>query len=112
VDDEVLARSVSGGNRPNGGQDVDVGGFVGARTNPVVPAALNDPPGVDYVLLEVTLTEAYLHRFANIGITIFRRARFSRISHSGLTQLSPVSRQTERETSSTSHHKLRTHDER
>ncbi len=54
--------------------EVDVGGFVGARTETVIPAALNDPPGVLYVLFDVTLPQAYEDTFANIGITIFGHA--------------------------------------
>jgi hypothetical protein len=54
--------------------DVGVGGFVGARTEAVIPAALNDPPGVKYVLFDATLTEAYTDTFANVGVTVFGHA--------------------------------------
>ena len=37
---------------------VGAGGFVGARTETSIPAALNDPPGVSHVLFDLTLTEA------------------------------------------------------
>lgn len=50
---------------------VGVGGFVGARTEAVIPAALNDPPGVAYVLFDLTLTETYTDTFADLGITVF-----------------------------------------
>jgi hypothetical protein len=50
---------------------VGVGGFVGARTESVVPAALNDPPGVAHVLFDLTLTEAYADTFADLGVTVF-----------------------------------------
>ena len=53
---------------------VGVGGFVGARTETVVPPALNDPPGVTHVLFDLTLTEAYTDTFADIGITLFGHA--------------------------------------
>ena len=49
---------------------VGVGGFVGARTE-LVPATLNDPPGVQYVLFDLTIPQAYPDTFANMGITIF-----------------------------------------
>jgi len=50
------------------------GGFVGARTETVIPAALNDPPGVNFVLFDMTLTEAYAGGFADIGVTVFGHA--------------------------------------
>ena len=50
--------------------EVGVGGFVGARTE-IVPPTLNDPPGVQYVLFDLTLPAAYTDTFANMGITIF-----------------------------------------
>jgi len=50
--------------------DVGVGGFVGARTE-IVPPTLNDPPGVKYVLFDLTLPAAYPDTFANMGITVF-----------------------------------------
>ncbi|MEX2306154.1 MAG: PEP-CTERM sorting domain-containing protein [Pirellulales bacterium] len=49
---------------------VGVGGFVGARTE-IVPPTLNDPPGVKYVLFDLTLPAAYPDTFANMGVTIF-----------------------------------------
>jgi hypothetical protein len=49
------------------------GGFVGVRTE-TVPAALNDPPGVKYVLFDLTITEPYAGAFADIGVTIFGHA--------------------------------------
>lgn len=53
---------------------VGVGGFVGARTDTVIPPSLNDPPGVAYVLFDLTLTEAYTDTFANLGVTVFGHA--------------------------------------
>ncbi len=53
---------------------VGSGGFVGARTESVIPAALNDPPGVEYVLFDMTLTDAYAGTFADIGVTVFGHA--------------------------------------
>jgi hypothetical protein len=50
--------------------DVGVGGFVGARTE-IVPPTLNNPPGVKYVLFDLTLPAAYTDTFANMGITVF-----------------------------------------
>jgi PEP-CTERM motif len=47
------------------------GGFVGARTETVIPAALGNPPGVDYVLFDLNLPEAYGGTFADLGVTIF-----------------------------------------
>jgi hypothetical protein len=49
---------------------VGVGGFVGARSE-VVPPTLNDPPGVQYVLFDLTIPATYTDTFANMGITIF-----------------------------------------
>jgi hypothetical protein len=34
--------------------EVGTGGFVGARTETVIPATLNDPPGVEFVLFDLT----------------------------------------------------------
>jgi hypothetical protein len=50
--------------------EVGVGGFVGARTE-IVPPALNNPPGVAYVLFDLTLPAAYSDTFANMGVTVF-----------------------------------------
>lgn len=49
---------------------VGVGGFVGARTE-IVPPTLNDPPGVKYVLFDLTIPATYTDTFANMGITVF-----------------------------------------
>lgn len=54
--------------------DIGVGGFVGARTESVVPAALNDPPGVTHVMFDLTITQTYSDTFANMGITVFGHA--------------------------------------
>lgn len=54
--------------------DVGVGGFVGARTESVVPASLNDPPGVTHVLFDLTILETYTDTFADLGITVFGHA--------------------------------------
>jgi hypothetical protein len=54
--------------------EVGVGGFVGARTESVVPAALNDPPGVAYVLFDLTIPQAYTDTFADLGVTVFGHA--------------------------------------
>lgn len=54
--------------------EVGAGGFVGARTEAVIPATLNDPPGVQFVLFDLTLPEAYQDTFADIGITVFGHA--------------------------------------
>lgn len=53
--------------------DVGIGGFVGARTH-LVPASLNNPPGVKYVLFDLTLPAAYPDTFADIGVTVFGHA--------------------------------------
>lgn len=47
------------------------GGFVGARTE-IVPATLNNPPGVEYVLVDLFIPEipAGLN-FADMGVTVF-----------------------------------------
>jgi hypothetical protein len=50
------------------------GGFVGARTESILPDRLNDPPGVTHILFDLTLTEAYPGSFADIGITVFGHA--------------------------------------
>lgn len=51
--------------------DVGVGGFVGARTETVIPPTLNNPPGVKYVLFDVFIPATYPGNFANIGISGF-----------------------------------------
>jgi len=51
--------------------DVGTGGFVGARTESVIPPELNDPPGVDYVLFDMFVPAAYQGTFADIGVTVF-----------------------------------------
>src|SRR4051812_40297030 len=51
--------------------DVGIGGFVGARTESVIPPELNDPPGVDYVLFDMFVPAAYQGTFADIGVTVF-----------------------------------------
>ena len=50
------------------------GGFVGARTETVIPAALNDPPGVVAVLFDMTINTPYAGTFADIGVTLFGHA--------------------------------------
>ncbi len=48
------------------------GGFVGARTETVIPAALNNPPGVKSIVFDMTIVELPLAlTFADIGVTIF-----------------------------------------
>ena len=53
---------------------VNTGGFVGARTETVIPAALNDPPGVSHVLFDATFVDPYAGGFADIGVTLFGHA--------------------------------------
>jgi hypothetical protein len=45
-------------------------GFVGARTE-LAPVALNNPPGVSHVLLDLFLPTAYAGTFADMGVTVF-----------------------------------------
>jgi hypothetical protein len=54
--------------------EVGNGGFVGARTETVIPAALNDPPGVVAVLFDMTITTPYAGTFADLGVTVFGHA--------------------------------------
>jgi hypothetical protein len=54
--------------------DVGGGGFVGARTETVIPAALGNPPGVDYVLFDMTITTPFTGGFGDIGVTVFGHA--------------------------------------
>jgi len=54
--------------------EVGTGGFVGARTETLIPPTLNDPPGVNFVLFDLTLTEAYADTFADLGVTVFGHA--------------------------------------
>ena len=54
--------------------EIGVGGFVGARTETVVPAPLNNPPGVTHVLFDLTVTDTYADTFANMGVTLFGHA--------------------------------------
>jgi len=44
--------------------------FVGALTG-VVPPALNDPPGADYILFDMTVDSAFTGNFSLVGVTIF-----------------------------------------
>jgi hypothetical protein len=53
---------------------IGVGGFVGARTETSIPAALNDPPGVTHILFDVTIPQTYSDAFADIGVTVFGNA--------------------------------------
>lgn len=47
-------------------------GFVGARTEAVIPAGLNNPPGVQSVQFDMTIVEiSPLLTFADIGVTLF-----------------------------------------
>jgi hypothetical protein len=54
--------------------EVGAATFVGARTETVVPAALNDPPGVAAVLFDMTLASPFAGGFADIGVTVFGHA--------------------------------------
>lgn len=49
--------------------EIGAAGFVGARTETVIPAELNDPPGVVRVLFDLTIVDRYADSFANLGIT-------------------------------------------
>jgi hypothetical protein len=49
-------------------------GFVGARTEANIPATLGDPPGVNYVLFDMTIVDPYAGGFADIGVTVFGHA--------------------------------------
>jgi hypothetical protein len=54
--------------------EVGVGGFVGARTESVIPLTLNDPPGVTHVLFDLTIPATYTDTFADLGVTVFGHA--------------------------------------
>jgi hypothetical protein len=49
--------------------------FVGALTSIINPtptgAMIGDPPGIDHVLFDVTVTQEYTGTFANMGVTVF-----------------------------------------
>ena len=48
------------------------GGFVGVRTETVIPAGLNNPPGVQSVQFDMTIVEIPVAlTFAEIGVTVF-----------------------------------------
>jgi hypothetical protein len=47
------------------------GGFVGARTETLIPPTLGNPPGVNYVLFDMTIVDPYAGGFADIGVTVF-----------------------------------------
>jgi hypothetical protein len=49
-------------------------GFVGARTETVVPAPLNNPPGLTHILFDINIPEAFAGGFADIGVTLFGHA--------------------------------------
>jgi hypothetical protein len=52
----------------------NVGSLVGARTETLLPPQLNDPPGVQHVLFDLTLANAYAGTTADLGITVFGHA--------------------------------------
>jgi hypothetical protein len=49
--------------------------FVGAITSIIDPtpdgAVIGDPPGIDHVVFDVTVTEQFVGTFANMGVTVF-----------------------------------------
>jgi hypothetical protein len=45
--------------------------FVGALTGQFDPAIIGDPPGVDFFLIDLTITEQFTGTFANMGVTAF-----------------------------------------
>jgi hypothetical protein len=49
--------------------------FVGAISSIINPtpagAIIGDPPGIDHVLFDVTVTEPFVGTFANMGVTVF-----------------------------------------
>lgn len=45
--------------------------FEGARTETVLPPALANPPGVNEILFDLTLPEAFTNGFATLGVTFF-----------------------------------------
>jgi hypothetical protein len=49
-------------------------GFVGARTETIIPPTLGNPPGVNYVLFDMTIVDPYAGGFADIGVTVFGHA--------------------------------------
>lgn len=53
--------------------EAGAGGFVGVRTETVIPATLNNPPGVNYVLLDMFIPDPMPVglTFADMGVTIF-----------------------------------------
>jgi len=52
--------------------EIATGGFVGARTETVIPAGLNNPPGVQSVLFDMAIVEIPANlTFADIGISVF-----------------------------------------
>jgi hypothetical protein len=51
--------------------EVGLGGFVGARTEAVIPAELNDPPGVAFVLFDLTIPQTYTDTMADLIVTVF-----------------------------------------
>jgi hypothetical protein len=54
--------------------EVGGGGFVGARTETLIPPTLNDPPGVSHVLFDLTIVDPYTDTFADLGVTVFGHA--------------------------------------
>lgn len=52
--------------------DAGAGGFVGVRTETVIPAGLNNPPGVKSVLFDMAIADIPVGlTFADIGVTVF-----------------------------------------
>ena len=48
------------------------GGFVGARTETVIPAGLNNPPGVKSILFDMAIVDIPVGlTFADMGVTVF-----------------------------------------
>jgi hypothetical protein len=54
--------------------EVGTGGFVGARTESVIPPTLGNPPGVVAVMFDITIPQTYTDTFANMGVTVFGHA--------------------------------------
>jgi hypothetical protein len=74
----VLSQSTTGATHGSNAMRVDLEAgatFVGALDAVDLPAALGNPPGLESVLFDLTITELFPANFANISVTVFGRTK-------------------------------------
>lgn len=73
----VTADTIGATNGPTSLKaDVGGGGFVGVRTETLIPPALGNPPGIQSILFDLTIADGdeFTGSFADIGVTLFGHA--------------------------------------